>query len=284
MKAVLTCIGVACAVFAISIVAATARETEKVDLSRRWALPKVNVTVRNHSGKLVIAATTDVRGQVVLKGLAPGEYEVDVDGPSLVKSTIGYRHITWNVGEDLDDRRAPASKDKEGHPALVGGGYDNNSGLSQESYSNSRNDYSAARQAKNTVQEKGVGDLHGYRAGAGAQPHAIGTQVISGDAAGASEHEPGVGMARSGSSPPTRRRADNGGIETVVVTAQFVNSDFTPSTKGRSNSLGKMLFEKNYGREAIQRGPRINFTVSAGGGDVGLFIYTHAQQEGSVIE
>jgi hypothetical protein len=47
-------------------------------------IPGVDVIVKSHpAGILIVQSHTDANGHLVLRGLAPGNYEVDVDGRSL---------------------------------------------------------------------------------------------------------------------------------------------------------------------------------------------------------
>jgi hypothetical protein len=65
----------ACAVLAFTCTAAMA--TNK-------PIPGIDVIVKKNPGGNAITATTDAGGQIILKDLAPGDYEINIDGPSFV--------------------------------------------------------------------------------------------------------------------------------------------------------------------------------------------------------
>jgi hypothetical protein len=67
-----------CAILAFSASAATA--TNK-------PIPGIDVIVKKNPGGNAITATTDENGQITLRNLAPGDYEIDIDGPTL-KATV----------------------------------------------------------------------------------------------------------------------------------------------------------------------------------------------------
>jgi len=87
----------ACAVLAIMGTAALAANNP---------IPGVDIVVKKHPGGNSLTATTDANGQVVLKGLEPGDYEVDIDGTSFVAAMDGLApppekkesHSSFSVG------------------------------------------------------------------------------------------------------------------------------------------------------------------------------------------
>ena len=82
-------LALACLAFSATMVAApfayaTLPSTVEDGDSNREAIPGVHVIMRNAGHD--VTATTDKQGNVVFKGLAPGDYEIDIDGKSLAKS------------------------------------------------------------------------------------------------------------------------------------------------------------------------------------------------------
>jgi hypothetical protein len=84
------------------------------------ALTAVDVSVTK-DGFVVGRLRTDAKGQVVLKGLAPGDYEIAVDGESLVAAT--------------DKLAPPPKRSDNGGPSLsIGGGLFGGSGHSSSDH------------------------------------------------------------------------------------------------------------------------------------------------------
>ena len=79
----------ACAVLAI---------TAQSAMASNKPIPGIDVIVKKNPGGNAITATTDADGQIVLKGLEPGDYVIEIDGKSLVKAMDGAGPINANGG------------------------------------------------------------------------------------------------------------------------------------------------------------------------------------------
>jgi hypothetical protein len=75
--------------------------------------------------------STDAKGKIVLKGLAPGDYEVDIDGPSLVAAmdtvvVVAERKaedspVSVSIGGGLFGGSKQSKSETNGHPGMPGG-------------------------------------------------------------------------------------------------------------------------------------------------------------------
>jgi hypothetical protein len=110
MKSNLIRVAVGCALLMFTSTAATAEQSSgwygAVDLG--IAVASVNVTVKNRADNVVARLQTDAKGEIRTSSLPPGEYQMVVDGPSLVAAV---------------DRIAPAPENKSDGPSVSLGGF-----------------------------------------------------------------------------------------------------------------------------------------------------------------
>jgi hypothetical protein len=188
-----------------------------------------------HDPQGIIAnGVTDNDGRVTFRDLKPGNYILTIDGPGLVTAM---------------DKLAPAPE-----PEKKSGGSSFSLGIGGGMFGGGGSRHSSSGGGQ------GAGPIGGNQT-----PSSHGGSRSSGGGVGL-----GMSIPIGGSSSPPERRADNGGIETVVVTAQWLSSDFKPITKDRSNSPGAIQFEMPYCRDGAGQGMRIGFAIPDAGGAVTL--------------
>lgn len=192
-------------------------------------------------GKPVRHVATDANGQIVLKDLAPGDYEVVIDGQSLIAAM---------------DKLAPPAPEKEkkkSHSSFsigIGGSVIGGGGSHEDSRG-----------------EKGAGSAHGGSSG-GEGGVGLGVSIpVGGNGKG--DTKPGATDANAIqvqlSYTHTSSLDKKTGNESTGTDLSS-EGDFTPSTKGRSNSLNTIQFEAPYCRDSAGQGIRVGFAVPKDGG------------------
>jgi hypothetical protein len=101
------CAALACAALVVTSTAAFAFHVPG-HIHSQLELSLVSAVLRNSDGVSVVQAQTDANGQLFFKNLAPGDYEIDIDGPSLVAAM---------------DRLAPPAKSEGPSVGLSVGGF-----------------------------------------------------------------------------------------------------------------------------------------------------------------
>ena len=224
----------ACAVLLLAATAAMAGDP----------IPGVDVNLGKNPGGNAITATTDADGRIVFKGLTPGDYELVIDGPSLVAA------INKLIPPPAPEKKKSHSSFSIGIGGLFGGGSHHTSSGSQGTgpvQGGGSQGGGGSRGGSSSGGGMGLGlsiPLGGgdSKPGAGSAPMVTLTATVTQSGPGSGTPTGTVsffsvetpycpdsakqGMRIYFTVPKPRpgaaiSAADTGGIETVVVTAQF---------------------------------------------------------------